>query len=175
MPRSPRTDPAVRLSRSGLLSRVVADRHSGFGRPIQLRFGHGGGTRPALSGSGSGTGLPFMLPSSGRLPSTLSAADPAGFVRGLHRYYAPVRLLTPVHRRRALLRASRRGPGPPRRLRAGMRYPRFRRFPFMRDGVSDLGRASAPRIAAPHMLPSTGQTVSASAALSFRGSIAHPA
>jgi len=45
------------------------------------------------------------------------------------------------------------------------RPPRFRRLPFVRDGISDLGRASAPRMTAPHMLPSTGQTVSASATL----------
>jgi hypothetical protein len=89
----------------------------------------------------------------------------AGLVRGLQRYYAPVRLLMPVHRRRALLRASRRGPGPQERLRASMRSPRFRRVPFVRDGVSDPGRASAPRIAAPHILPSTLSTASASATL----------
>src|ERR1700688_2488944 len=39
--------------------------------------------------------------------------------------------------------------------------PRFQRAPFVRDGVFDLGRATAPRIAAPHMLPST--TLKASA------------
>jgi hypothetical protein len=54
------------------------------------------------------------------------------------------------------LRASRRGPGPARRPRASMRPPRFRRIPFVRDGVLDRGRASTPRITAPHMLPSTG-------------------
>jgi len=49
------------------------------------------------------------------------------------------------------------------RLRATLRSPRFRRVPFGRDGVLDHGRASAPRLAAPHMLPSTIATVSASA------------
>src|SRR5208337_735568 len=34
---------------------------------------------------------------------------------------------------------------------------------FLRDAVFDPGRASAPRIAVPHMLPSTLLTVSASA------------
>src|SRR5689334_13615260 len=43
--------------------------------------------------------------------------------------------------------------------------PRFRRDPLLRDGVFDHGRASAPRIAAPHMLPSTLLTASASASL----------
>ena len=47
-------------------------------------------------------------------------------------------------------------PGTAKRLRAGVRYPRFQRIPFVRDGVLDLGRASEPRIAVPHMLPSTG-------------------
>src|SRR5216683_7520180 len=43
--------------------------------------------------------------------------------------------------------------------------PRFRRDPFVRDGVFDLGRASAPRIAVPHMLPSATLKASASAIL----------
>src|SRR5665647_2077505 len=43
--------------------------------------------------------------------------------------------------------------------------PRFRRDPFVRDGVFDLGGASAPRIAGPHMLPSATLKASASAIL----------
>ena len=43
--------------------------------------------------------------------------------------------------------------------------PRFRRVPFVRDGVSDHGRATAPRLTVPHMLPSTTLTASASAGL----------
>src|ERR1022692_1052344 len=43
--------------------------------------------------------------------------------------------------------------------------PRFRRDPFVRDGVFDLGRASAPRITAPHVSPSTTLKVSASTIL----------
>src|ERR1700730_18634814 len=62
---------------------------------------------------------------------------------------------------------------------AGRRWPsvgspRFRRDPFVRDGVFDLGRASAPRITVPHMLPSATLKASASA-ICFRGSITHPA
>jgi hypothetical protein len=50
------------------------------------------------------------------------------------------------------------------RLGAGrMRSPRFRRDPFVRDGVFDHGRATAPRIPGPQMSPSTFPTVSASA------------
>ena len=47
----------------------------------------------------------------------------------------------------------------------GMRSPRFQRAPFVRDVVSDPGRATVPRIAAPHMLPSTFLTASAPATL----------
>src|SRR6202022_4200793 len=47
--------------------------------------------------------------------------------------------------------------------RSNVRSPRFRRDPFVRDVVFDHGRASAPRIAVPHMLPSTLLTASASA------------
>src|SRR6266436_8739029 len=46
---------------------------------------------------------------------------------------------------------------------SNVRSPRFRRDPFVRDMVFDHGRASAPRITGPHMLPSTLLTVSASA------------
>jgi hypothetical protein len=43
------------------------------------------------------------------------------------------------------------------------RSPRFRRVPFLRDVASDPGRATGPRIAAPHMLPSAPLTASAPA------------
>jgi hypothetical protein len=43
--------------------------------------------------------------------------------------------------------------------------PRFRRVPFVRDEVFDHGGASAPRITAPHMLPSAELTATASAVL----------
>jgi hypothetical protein len=43
------------------------------------------------------------------------------------------------------------------------RSPRFRRAPFRRDVVCDSGGATAPRMMAPPMLPSTFPTVSASA------------
>ncbi len=46
-----------------------------------------------------------------------------------------------------------------------MRSPRFRRLPFVPDGVFDHGRASAPRKTAPHMSPSALSTASASAGL----------
>ena len=52
-------------------------------------------------------------------------------------------------------------------IRPGGRSPRFRRVPCMRDVALDPGRASEPRIAAPHMLPSTDENVSAPATLSL--------
>src|SRR5262245_51977416 len=44
-----------------------------------------------------------------------------------------------------------------------MRSPRFRYDPFARDVALDPGRASAPRIAVPHMLPSSESNPSAPA------------
>ena len=49
----------------------------------------------------------------------------------------------------------------------GVRSPRFRRLPFMRNGVSDHGRAVTPCIAVHNILPSTFSTASASATLNF--------
>ena len=83
----------------------------------------------------------------------------------LHRYYAAVRLLT-----------SPATASPPRlpvvaRLRHSglgeMRSPRFRRVPFIRNGVSDHGRAVAPRMTVRNLLPSAVSTASASAGLSL--------
>src|SRR3954447_23275284 len=47
------------------------------------------------------------------------------------------------------------------------RSPRFRRDPFVRDVASDPGRATVPRITAPHMLPSAIATASAPATSRF--------
>ena len=58
---------------------------------------------------------------------------------------------------------SRRGPDGRRGLWSNARSPRFRRDPFLRDVAFDPGRATAPRMTVPHMLPSTLLTVSASA------------
>src|SRR3979490_496127 len=60
---------------------------------------------------------------------------------------------------------SRCGPWGRRVHRPNVRPPRFRRLPFVRDVFFDHGRASVPRIAGPHMLPSTLLTGSASAIL----------
>src|SRR6266478_8185717 len=45
----------------------------------------------------------------------------------------------------------------------GVRSPRFRRDPFIRDVASDPGRATVPCVPAPHMLPSAVATASAPA------------
>jgi hypothetical protein len=107
----------------------------------------------------------LTFPPIGRLPSTVSAADSHQFCSRLRRYYAAVRLLTssatassprlPVV---AHIRQSGRGE---------MRPPRFRRVPFIRNGVLDHGRAVAPRMTVRNMLPSTLSTASASATLSL--------
>ena len=58
---------------------------------------------------------------------------------------------------------SRCGPWGQCAQRSNAGPPRFRRDPFERDWVFDHGRASVPRKAGPHMLPSTLLTGSASA------------
>ena len=93
------------------------------------------------------------------------------FVRRLHRYYGRARLLTPVHhalRLSSLPHADQTANG----LWPGVRPPRFRRDPFVRDVALDPGRATAPRITAPHMWPSTNNTGSAPA--TFRISWLNP-
>jgi len=79
----------------------------------------------------------------------------------LHRYYAAVRLL--------VCSSTASSPRLPvaardRQATAGQtRSPRFRRDPSIRDVASDPGRATVPRITAPHMLPSAVATASAPA------------
>src|SRR6516162_5389936 len=79
------------------------------------------------------------------------------FVRRLRSYYDGVRLLVPVHHRLRLLAFPMRTTilGTTRRRRPDTRYPRFRCDPFARDVAFDPGRASAPRMTVPHMLPSS--------------------
>jgi len=54
-------------------------------------------------------------------------------------------------------------PAVPVATAGGVRSPRFRRVPFVRDVALDPGRATVPRISAPHMLPSAVVTASAPA------------
>ena len=77
----------------------------------------------------------------------------------LQRYYAAVRLLMA-----SPAASSPRLPVVARErscVSSAMRSPRFRRDPSVRDMAINPGRATAPRIAAPHMLPSASQTASA--------------
>ena len=103
----------------------------------------------------------LTFPSTGRLPSAISAADFSRLCSMLQRYYSAVRLL--------VCSSTASSPRLPVAARiagaiAGQtRSPRFRRDPFERDVASDLGRASAPRIAAPHILPSAVLSASAPA------------
>src|SRR5208337_162338 len=108
---------------------------------------------------------PPSLPSAAPLPSTPSAAAHHSLVRALHRYYERVRLLIRSLTDCPLGFPPR--PGIASATAGRMRSPRFRRLPFVRDGVFDHGRASAPRKTAPHILPSAVSTDSASARLAL--------
>src|SRR5205814_9321873 len=84
----------------------------------------------------------------------------------LHSYYGVVRLLVPLHHRLRLLafptRTAVLSNSTPHR-RSDTRPPRFRYDPFARDVAFDPGRASAPRMTVPHMLPSSEYRPSAPA------------
>src|SRR5664279_4989190 len=118
---------------------------------------------PALS---PGPALLLAFPPADRLPSTVSATDPRiGFVRGFTGTTQSSDS-SPLPRRLRLLDF----PSWPAAACAAvgeMRSPRFRRVPFVRELVSDPGRATGPRIADPLMLPSTLCTASAPALLSI--------
>jgi len=102
-----------------------------------------------------GHALVLALPSTDRLPSTLSAPRlSAGVVRGFIGTIRPSDSSYLPNR-----------PGIAVATAGGMRSPRFRRVPFERNGVFDHGRAVAPRMTVRNMLPSTFSTVSAPANL----------
>ena len=69
---------------------------------------------------------------------------------------------------------SRCGPAAAAPFRSDPRPPSFRCNPFARDMALDPGRASAPRITVPHMLPSSNRNPGPLRHLIFRGSIPHP-
>jgi hypothetical protein len=154
---APRTDPYVRLSRIRLLPRVSDDEACMCSSPYAAqRLCH------ACPARRPGRALLFRIPR-GRGPSLHRLLRGSlRFVRRLQRYYGRVRLPASVHHRLRLLAFPMRTLGPwCHRSDAGP--PRFRRDPLLRDGVFDHGRASAPRMTAPHVLPSTLLTGSASA------------
>jgi hypothetical protein len=112
-----------------------------------------------------GHALALALPSTGRLPSTLSAAAPRGLVRGFIGTMDPSDSSDLPIRLRLLAFPNR--PGTALAAAGSRRSPRFRRDPFVRDVASDPGRATVPRITAPHMLPSAIATASAPATSRF--------
>src|SRR4249919_3281534 len=155
---APRTEPYVRLSRIRLPPRVCD--------------GESGRIRSSAFVTRAWLWVQYVLcwcvfPLAPALRSTDSAAfAPADasavgflrFVRRLHCYYDEVRLLVSVHHWLRLLAFPMRTAvhtHSTRRRRPDTRSPRFRCDPFARDVALDPGRASAPRIAVPHMLPSS--------------------
>src|SRR3954452_3605004 len=105
-----------------------------------------------------------LLPA-GSLPSTPSAAAPRGLVRGFIGTMDPSDSSDLPIRLRLLAFPNR--PGTALVAAGSRRSPRFRRDPFVRDVASDPGRATVPRITAPHMLPSAIATASAPATSRF--------
>ena len=165
----------MRLSRTGLLPRVKRDRH------LSADPQAGGACyMPSRRGVRSmGCRLPSPRPrpfpprSPPHAPPGLSPGH-HGSVRALHRYYEHVRLLV-----RSPTALSPRLPVAVRdRQKATAdqtRSPRFRRVPFRHDLVSDPGGATAPRMTAPHMSPSTIHNASASAMSTISGLNTDPA
>ena len=155
---APRTDPDVRLSRIRLPPRVC-DGKVGDHFPYAFqRLWH---AFPALCPARA---LLIRIPLGPRpslhrlrcvrFPCRSCHRWSFRFVRRLRCYYGRVRLLGSVHHRLRLLTFPMRATtGVP--LRSNPRSPSFRCDPFARDVALDPGRASAPRIAVPHMLPSS--------------------
>ena len=143
---APRADPGVRLSRTGLLSRVMAQRCSErMGTLLQSRDARG--ATPVTSVVRLRVRRLLCRPRSPR-SGAFPPPPPPPRVR-LCSAASTVLCTRPTPHARAssamLIRASRRDPAPPWRLRVGMRPPRFRRDPCVRDVVFDPGRAAAPR------------------------------
>ncbi len=157
----PRTDPYVRLSRIRLPPRVC-DGETLFDacrmRASACHALHRFCARCAR--------LWHAFPSVPALRSTGSAADRSALFARF-----PATTTGPDFSRPCIIgfgsSPSRCGPGQPYGLWSGVRPPRFRRDPFARDGVFDHGRASTPRIAAPHILPWATVTASASTDFGF--------
>ena len=144
---------------------LVPDRHGRqYGRKISCRKGNwsisGELTRKECVCSSTccaGAYSPWAPPFA---PPTPLRSPPLGFlrfVRRLHCYYDEVRLLVSVHHWLRLLAFPMRTAVHTQHATTAARYkksPRFRCDPFARDVALDRGRASAPRLAVPHMLPS---------------------
>jgi hypothetical protein len=159
-------------SGSCLGSNVIDLRGMGYpcsSDPWARRFGDMLG--PALC---PGHALQLTLPSTGRLPSTVSAADVTRHCSRLHRYYAAVRLLTCVHAHRSAVGCLH---GPVRRAsRTQMRSPRFQRKHVSTCMGSSTARgSSSPSHFSGRMLLSGQENgVSTSEFDPFRSSIPSP-
>ena len=108
-------------------------------------------------------GMPCHLPS--LQPGPFPPPPPPPFITGLFGRFIGTTSpsdSSPVPRQLRLLDFLSR-PGIAAATAGQTRSPRFRRDPFVRDVASDPGRATAPRMTTPHMLPSTPLTVSAPA------------
>ena len=158
---APRTDPGVRLSRTGLLPEVGRDQ----GTRIPPRVAD-----PPV-GDGHGMLCPVLRPGHRQSPAVPPTEPPS--LHALRRRCSRVcsgasSVLrgssdpSPVPRQRRLLAFLPR-PGIASATAGQARSPRFRRCLFARDGVFDLGGATASRITTPHMLPSTFSNASAPA------------
>src|ERR1700730_559849 len=88
------------------------------------------------------------------LRSTDSAADHSALFAGFIATMARADF-SPPYIARVGSSPSPRGPLRHKANGSEMRPPRFRCDPFARDVAFDPGRASAPRMAVPHMLPSS--------------------
>ena len=113
-----------------------------------------------------GHASPLVFPSTGRLPSTTSAAVFVSALFGASQVLRSRPNSSHLPRRLRLYDFPAR-PGAANAATGDVRSPKFRRFPFIRNGVSDHGRAVTPRIAVHNILPSTSSNVSASARLNF--------
>ena len=140
----------------------------------RARSGERGGCSAApirRQATGTGCLVRFLRPEH-RQSSTIPPTEPPSLHALRRRSSRPCSGASPV------LRGSSDSSPVPRQLRllaflprpgiatatAGQtRSPRFQRDPFVRDVASDPGRATAPCMTAPHMLPSTPLTVSAPA------------
>ena len=152
--------------RTGLLSKVRRDRHSGLGRPIQFRSVGSG--RRGHAGSGAVSGACVGRCSSFDRPPSLHALrhQPVGRrCSRLHRYYAAVRLLIPSPA------ASSIGlPVVARDRRGDCGQHEVSQVPT-RSVTARTGLRRSPRRTVPHMLPAAVRSASASTVRIFRSSI----
>ncbi len=119
-------------------------------------FGDGSPAQPVALGQGPVPRRPAQVPL--RSGPSLRLAR---CLRPHHQYYIPIR--HPVSARPTASAIPCHWPPPATLPEAPTGLPRFRHVPFVREMALDPGRAAAPRIPAPFMLPSPQRTGSTSA------------